>query len=579
MRKVLIIVGLIMILLACSANHDKDDRYAGEINGQLVQRAVYTYSFLNNYKALTKGNKNYQATTKEVNRLEERTWEELIRSVVISQYLEKHKLDVTQEEVIDSLLTNPPKYLTDTGIFSTKGVFDKNKYKSSIITNEPINTDLIKSNYFQSITLMKIQNQLVKDAKITKSDVKKYYENNYSTADIALLTLPLESFTPVIAEREIEIKWENDRKQYYYEPSLAIKYLIKKVEPSQQEIKKTRTTIDSLYFTLHNKGADFDSAVREYSSNLSSYPLGKMPFMALDNVPAIISSQIGTAKVGDVIMPVIKNNVWYIYKVLEKTKTMVKLQELKHPVQISQKTILKNREDFQQISDLIRQIGIEQAGFEYGWEVHSAENLNMQRVFVEGLGDLTEMINDAVNRPDGYVYSPSYNKGERFLVMVQIQENKLNKKKPLEEVRAEIYATTLYEKRLDLVSKRLRTVADKYNKIDLNQLTDVVVSELQNVSKETKLMDTQNYALNKDILSLRSSGDYTACHSDGKSGFVAVLLKQNKADKDYFNANYYIFQGEYRRDALTNYFDTWLQKEVKRAKVRKWFSMKDIYKG
>lgn len=579
MRKILIVIGLSMILFACSVNQDKDDRYAGEINGQLVQRAVYTYSFLNNYKELTQGNQNYQATTKEINRLEDLTWEGLIRSVVINQFTEKHNIDVTQEEIIDTLLANPPESVINSGLFHTKGAFDKAKYKNSLMFNEPINTNSLKGSYFQSITINKIQKQLFEDAKINKSDVRKYYENNYSTADIALLSLPLDTFKPTVTESEIELKWRNDREQYYYEPALSIKYVIQKVEPTQQEIKQTRATIDSLYFALHHQGGDFDSAVRTFSSNLNTYPLGKMPFMTLDNVPTIINSFVRTADVGSVIPPVIKNNVWYIYKVLERTKTMVKLQELKHPVQISQRTILKTREEFQQISDLIRQIGIEQAGYEYGWEVHSVENLNRQNVFVEGLGDLSELIEDAYSRPNGYVYSPSYNKGERFLVMVQIKDNKLDKKKPLDSVRDEIYANTLYKKRFELVSKRLRTVADQYNKLNLFEITDVYINEIDRVSKDTELTHSSSTALSEEILTLRKSGDYTTCHTDDINGYVAVLRTKNRAQRDYFDANYYAFENEYKKDILNNYFDTWLQNEVKKAKVRKWFSMKNIYKG
>lgn len=579
MRRVLIIAGLILILLGCSSNIDKkNERFAGEINGQLIERTVYTTSFLYNYRDLTQGNTNYSATDKEINRLEDFTWNVLTRNIVLNQYITKHNLEVTQEEVNDTLLTNPPQMFKDSGYFSSKGSFDFEKYRSSILTNQPVNTAIIKSNYYQRITMQKIQQQLIKDAEISRSDVEKYYNQNYSTADIILLSMDLDSYQPTVTDTEVELKWENDRSEYYYEPTLSIKYLIQNIEPHKNEIAQTKTTIDSLYFVLV-KGGDFDSAVREFSSNLNSYPLGKMPFLKLENVPEIIRSYVVSADIGEIISPVKKNNVWYIYKVLEKTKTMVKLQELKHPVQISQNTILKRREEFRQIEGLINQIGIDSAADEYGWEIHSANNLNSNRTFVEELGDLSDLINDAYNKPDGYIYPPIYNKGERFLVMVQIDENKLNKKKDIDVLFDYIKKELLIEKQFELVSNRLRSLADNYKDIMPEQNPEVTYSIIEQVAKDTDLMKGDTYELNQDIFALSSKGDYTKCLKDETKGYIAILLDMNKADKSYFKKNYYIIQGEYRKNSLNNYYNTWIEEEMDKAKVIKWFNMKDVYKG
>jgi hypothetical protein len=61
--------------------------------------------------------------------------------------------------------------------------------------------------------------------------------------------------------------------------------------------------------------------------------------------------------------------------------------------------------------------------------------------------------------------------------------------------------------------------------------------------------------------------------------YIAVLLEHNDADKEYFKRNYFIIQGQYRHDALSNYYTTWLDQEIDSAKVKKWFNMQDLYKG
>lgn len=567
-----------IFFISCSINSEQEEQYAGEINGQLIERTVFTTSFLYNYNDLIKGNKNYKPTSKEIKRIEDQTWDEITKSFIISQFVEKHKIEVTQGEVIDSLLNNPPEGLINSSYFKNKGVFDKEKYQSSIINNDPVNTEYIKYNYNQLMTFRRIQKELMKNADISKSDVERYYERNYSTSDIILMKMNLDSFKPTVTNTEVELRWESDKSKYYYKPSLNIKYLIQTIEPTQQEIEKTRNTIDSLYFKL-SQGGDFDSAVLEFSSNLGLYPMGKMPFIKLENVPEVIKSYVYSAKVGDVISPVNKKNVWYIYKVLERTKSMVKLQELKHPVQISQNTIMNRRSEFMQVEEMINQIGIEDTAYEFNWQVYSAEGLNLNNTFVDNLGDLSDLIKDAHNKPDDYIYPPIYNKSERFLVMVQIEQNRLNKKKELDEVFAQIHNEILTEKQFNLASNRLRTLADDYENIDLENLTDVVYETIDKINKDSQLMAENNTELITDIFSLSTKGDYTRTFHDNHLAYIAVLLDHNQADKDFFKKNYYIIQGEYRQDALNNYYSTWLSQELDKAKVKKWFNMRDLYKG
>jgi hypothetical protein len=312
---------------------------------------------------------------------------------------------------------------------------------------------------------------------------------------------------------------------------------------------------------------------------VNTYPQGKMPFLKIENVPEIIRDLVASSNNGEVISPVSKSNVWYIYKVLEKTKTMVKLQEIKHPVQISQKTILKRRDEFRQIEDLITQTSMENAGYEYGWEVKTADNLNKEKVFISDLGDLTDLINDAYGKADGYIYPPIYNKNDRFLVMVQIDQNRLDKKRELALIFDEIKSEILTEKRVNLVSAKLRSLADNYKDINQEQIPEVTYAQIESVSKDTKLTKDGKFAINQAILSLSSKGDYTKCFRDQTTGYVAIMMEMNKADRDYYKNNYYIIQGEYRQDELKNYFNTWLDEEIENAKVKIWFTMKDIYKG
>ncbi len=575
-----VVVMLLIISCAGSSTSEEGNKYAGEINGVKIDRDVFTTSFLGHYRILRKDDANYKATDEEIMKLEDITWKDLTRSTIINEFKKEHDIVVTQQEVLDSLLTNPPKYYTDNGAFDVNGVFNYEIYKNSIETNKPVNTSDIKYNYYNKyIPVMKITQILKDKAEISKSVVEDYYDDNYASYDIDILSIPLDSYKPIVTNKEIEIEYRKTDKSLYYEPNLKIKYITKKVKPSKKDLMSAKTTIDSLHNQLY-RGLDFDTACREFSSNLGKYPLGKLPFTEIENLPSIIRDDINGLAIGSITYPLLDGDIWYIYKILEKTKTMVKLQELNFPIPISHETRINAREELKSMGELIKQIGIEETASEYGCLVHSVDTLNYQRVYVEDLGSVKDLIEDAVTKSDGYIYKPIYNKRERVLVLVQIIENKLLKKKPLEEVRDLLYKKIESQKQQDILGNKLKNICESYDTVILEQdYPDVEVANISDFSKNYLVFQgLEADEIMKKVMKLEDRGDYTDSFIYNNTINVIYLNNRQDADNDYFDRNYYVIRGEYRDTQLDNVFETWFDKEVENAKVYKWFSMMDLYK-
>lgn len=580
MKKGILWITFVLLMFGCTTvemeTPTDDSKWAGEVNGRKIERRFFTETFLHYHYDLTKGNKSYQPTEQELQKLEEKTWDYLIRNAIVENFKEKNRITCNDDEVIDSLLTNPPAVLVNSGRFDTNGSFDRNKYAESIKTNSPVDTRLARNTIKTELIFNKISQELSRNVKITEDDVEDYFNHEYSKSSIYLLSMYKDDIDVNVNEEEAKINYQRDKNKYYYKPSLSIKYMKMPVRPLDNELINAKNTMDSLYFQLKNS-LDFDRAVREFSSNLRSYPGGKMPFISMESVPKIIKDKVTNAKIGEVITPVVKNNVYYIYKILDKTKSLVKLQELKYPVPISRSTILERREEMLAMKELIKSIGIEKTAYEYGCELGIADSLNNTRSYVDGLGDVSDLLNDATDKYEGYIYSPIYDKNDRNIVIIQISENRLNKKKPFNLVKDEIKNTIKRNKQKKLASMTMKSyindILDEPNKL----YDRVTVIPYKNVTKNSNIEGLDS-KFNEAVLALSDKGDHTECFSDTEKYYIGVLFDREKGDANYLKANYFIIENEYRKDRLSNYFSIWLEDEVKNAKVKKMFSMKEIYK-
>lgn len=76
------------------------------------------------------------------------TWERLVSDILIQQEIEKRKLELTESEVIDRLISDPPDELKQ-DFTEAGGSFDREAYEHFLRNHEPDSARTIVVNYFQ----------------------------------------------------------------------------------------------------------------------------------------------------------------------------------------------------------------------------------------------------------------------------------------------------------------------------------------------------------------------------------------------------------------------------------------------
>jgi len=67
--------------------------------------------------------------------IENQAWESLVNDILWQQQIKKHKIKVTDDEILTEMQNNPPQELMQNEALQTNGRFDRSKYLSALKNN------------------------------------------------------------------------------------------------------------------------------------------------------------------------------------------------------------------------------------------------------------------------------------------------------------------------------------------------------------------------------------------------------------------------------------------------------------
>lgn len=276
------------------------------------------------------------------NQLRKSTWTQMVEELLQKQQAEKIGILVTDEEILDILLDNPPDYLRKP-FTDSAGNFQRQSYIEIITNPDVIYTRLPASvphdekqrivNQFKSDLLKiekflreeKLQNALRTCVAISSSFVsptfarQKYIDEN-SKADIRAIFLDFRDIPDSkiqVSEEEIA-KYYNEHKQFYPEkPKRKIKYAIFRIVPSQLDTiateKKIRRMTEELQKLENPEDIKkfFDEKFVEYNGEISEYKLAK-------DLPSQLAPYITSMNKDQVIGPIQTNDATYFIRLENK---------------------------------------------------------------------------------------------------------------------------------------------------------------------------------------------------------------------------------------------------------------------
>lgn len=226
-----------------------------------VGSRTYDFStFDNGFKAyLSYHNRNKTLSPQDSTRLNDQYWEELIGVYVYDQAINAGKITVSDAEIEQDIIANPPDGVKIIKDFQTGGVFDANKYRKALSDRPDFKQsviDLSRSLFSYSKLIRTIKEEAVVDP----DSVYANWLKNGDTADVSAMLFDYTRLKHVTAsDAEAEQYYQSNLADYRREDGRSYQYIRLSPSPSgeaslEDEVKRMKIVSAVLLRGAREKG-------------------------------------------------------------------------------------------------------------------------------------------------------------------------------------------------------------------------------------------------------------------------------------------------------------------------------------
>ncbi|MCL1827505.1 MAG: SurA N-terminal domain-containing protein [Candidatus Cloacimonetes bacterium] len=550
------LIFLIVFINSCATNKE----YYGSVNKEPIKSESFINLYMNNLEEFQKEN-NFSPDEQQKKQIANDTWKRFVEGNILLGLYKKYNISVSPREVLDSLRTNIPPSLYESPRFRNDyNEFDYERYYSSLNNDTPENLISIKNFYLSTyIPRKKLENAIVSQRTFTDKEINNYIEME-NTSVAANLYVFYQKHIPKnkvnITDEEIEDYYSANRLNYYVETELDINWVSIGLQPSEKDKNFAWVKADSLYNELKN-GVNFQHIANIHSAQPFGRLHGIMGFMEYDEFPDFIAETLRQTPVNQVLRPCFYDNAWWIYKVEDKTPNMIKPSIIKIDIKLSRNTIEDNKKTIMTFLDIQNMLGFQRAASELSLTVFQKEKMNTRNNYIEGIGDITNVLMELAKLPEKAIYNPIRVPDSDCYIIFQIEKKTMGYFKSLYAVMDEIVETLTNEKLLiqatneaELYKKRASSIVPLVKPIVIDIKNNELPSKFVKEAIQTNVEESTNV------------------YSDDSSAFFAVVKSkyQKKITPSTPDEREKIIIAMQNIDKK-EYFDDWYNAQKKKAKV------------
>lgn len=314
----------------------------GEVAGQDIRYNEWNL-FLQNQLALVR--QSGRTLTEEDERIvTDRAWESLINSTLLQAELDRLGIQVTDSEVRQAFLTQPPPELFAHAAFQTDGQFDIEKYRRFFSDPATDETTLLQiENYYRSLLPRAKLDALVKSGiYVSDEEAWEFYRDTNETVRVRFVRVDPAATVPdsLVTVTDAEIRaFYDERSDEFVRPATArVSMVSVPLSPSPGDTATARDRASGLYDRLTG-GEDFAELAAAESGDPASAPtggsMGHRPRSAFN--PALIEGTDGVG-IGTVSEPIETAFGFHLVRVDRRSQDSLELSQIFVPIEISPAT-------------------------------------------------------------------------------------------------------------------------------------------------------------------------------------------------------------------------------------------------
>lgn len=263
------LTGLDDFLLQQSRAELKGVKYAGMVDGQSIDRALYDQRVQRTVDMATNQRGGVSLSAWEIEQLAEQVWTSIVNEIVFSKIYDQHRIDVSEAEVVEYIKSNPLPELMSMPELQTDGRFDYDKYYSLLSDPRAVSFVFeLERDAREKIPGFKLYLEIASLNKLTDAELMRTYKEMEEKVKVRYIHLAPDS---LVADSEVEIS-EKEVKDYYQShlddfkrPDMAdLSYILIPLSPGSAD---STAALDSLEMIMKklDEGENWDSLAIRYS--------------------------------------------------------------------------------------------------------------------------------------------------------------------------------------------------------------------------------------------------------------------------------------------------------------------------
>lgn len=566
MRKLalLAILALMLLLAACSTITGDS---VGVVNGKRIPYDEYIASYRSHYENFYTQN-GRPPDLEEKRLLEQQTWLNITKYVILQDYYRRYRISVTHEEVLDSLSTNPPEYIRNSPWFQVNGSFDQSSYLQSLNFDSPRNLRPVRKHYFDNvIPILKLKEALIDNEFLTRTERENVSRILKGKASIDWLVFDSNAQNIRIADNEIESYYNANLQNYLNEPYYSFSYTMLPALVSEADLNYTLALQDTVVQHL-SEGSSLESIISSSMGSREGLSVYDTGYLFIPDLPTELKNQINDLQPGQCSAPLRTPASIDLYRMEHMTRSMVKFTKLSIPIKARETSITQARRNAENLRQLSASIGFSNACDEMDLVPKRLERMLPGDPWLENPELEQQFLRSMTSAVAGSYLEPLFSTTQSAWIVVHLEEKQNNDPKALSTVRDEINSILVNSRKQELTVQQARIWLDQnqplYNLPEQDPNMQVFSISDQNYGDSLNNLDVSNIYY-KAVMAFqkRQTPQYYQL-----GDLILVPLVRSFTVEQASRSSYQDIRKAFVQSLEPNWFDLWMNEKVRIARVK-----------
>lgn len=383
----------------------------GMVNGEPLPSQVYEQNV-----AMARSNYQQQSGREVDDRTEalirNQSWNDMIRETLMRQEAQRRGIRVTDDEIVNAIMNQPPQEVVQNPGFQTDGRFDLAKYQA-ILRDPNFDTRALEAQYRTSLPMQKLQMEVLGAVSVSDAELWNTWEAQNERVQVSYVLLPAGKFDfdpGSVDPSALQQYYEGHKKTYKAPPQAVVQFVSLSRNHTEQDslnlIDMARQVIQE-----HRDGEEFSVLIDAYSEAAPSMQGGpNAAWMSADQIadPSVRAAafSLEPGQVSDVL---IGSSGVHVIRVEEKqtieTGEQVKIADIFMPLKASVETLSQVRDTILQFRQEAGERSFDAAAGDMKLQIKETPPFG-EEGFIPGLGSAPEIQDFAFRSEVGAISQP-----------------------------------------------------------------------------------------------------------------------------------------------------------------------------